>query len=187
MEERNQGNMKGRSQGVGMAILEEAGERSSGERSETERSGGASSKIARQAAEGVEATTTVPPDPEVPAQARRRKYTAGYKLDILERADACREPGQLGALLRSEGLYHSNLITWRHQREEGTLKALSPKKRGRKAHPRNPLAARVAELEREKRKLEKRLKQAETIIEIQKKTSELLGIPLSHQQDGELD
>jgi hypothetical protein len=187
MEERNQGNMEGRRKGVGMAILEEAGERSSGERSETERSGGASSKIAPPGAEGVEGTTTVPPDPEVPAQAKRRRYTAGYKLDILKRADACREPGQLGALLRSEGLYHSNMITWRHQREEGTLKALSPKKRGRKAHPRNPLAARVAELEREKRKLEKRLKQAETIIEIQKKTSELLGIPLSHQQDGELD
>lgn len=179
--------MEGRRQGVGMAILEEAGERSSGERSETERSGGDSSKIARSSSGDVKATTPLPPDPEVPAQARRRTYTAAYKLEVLKRADACTKPGQLGALLRREGLYHSNLITWRRQREEGTLKALSPKKRGRKAHPRNPLAARVAELEREKRKLEKRLKQAETIIEIQKKTSELLGIPLSHQQDGELD
>ncbi len=179
--------MEERSQGVGVAILEEAGERSSDERSETERSGGASSKIARSAAGDVKTTTTVPPDPEVPAQPRRRTYTAGYKLEILKRADACREPGQLGALLRREGLYHSNLIAWRRQREESTLKALSPKKRGRKAHPRNPLAALVAELEWEKRKLENRLRQAETIIEIQKKTSELLGIPLSHQQDGELD
>ena len=123
--------MEESSQGVGMAILEEAGERSSGERSETERSGGASSKIARSAAGDVKATTTVPPDPEVPAQARRRTCTAGYKLEILKRADACREPGQLGALLRGKDHYHSNLITWRRQREEGTLRALSPKKRGR--------------------------------------------------------
>ena len=176
-----------RGKGSGMAIWVEETERSEAERSEGERSVGASTQIARSTTGGVKGKTTAPPDPEVPAQPRRRTYTAEYKLDVLKRADACREPGQLGALLRREGLYHSNLITWRRQREEGTLKALSPKKRGRKAHPRNPLATRVAELEREKRKLEKRLKQAETIIEIQKKTSELLGIPLSHPQDGELD
>jgi transposase-like protein len=171
----------------GVAILEEAGERSSDERSETERSGGASSKIARLGVGGVEASPAAPPDPEVPARPKRRRYTAEYKREILKQADACIEPGQLGALLRREGLYHSNLITWRRQREEGTLKALSPKKRGRKAHPKNPLAARVAELEREKRKLEKRLKQAETIIEIQKKTSELLGIPLNRPSNDEND
>ncbi|NIN63889.1 MAG: IS3 family transposase, partial [Anaerolineae bacterium] len=114
-------------------------------------------------------------------------YTARYKLDILKQADACTKPGQLGALLRREGLYHSNLITWRRQREEGSLKALGPRKRGRKASPKNPLAPRVAELERENRRLERRLKQAETIIEIQKKTSELLGIPLSQNESGEPD
>lgn len=173
--------------GSGVAILEEGTEWSSGERSEAERSGGPSSKIAGSKSEGADAPPGTPADPEVPAQARRRTYTAEYKLQILKQADMCREPGQLGALLRREGLYHSNLITWRRQREESTLKALSPKKRGRKAQPPNPLAARVAELEREKRKLEQRLKKAETIIEIQKKTSELLGIPLSQSNSDELD
>ncbi len=174
--------------GSGVAILEEGTEWSSGERSEDERSGGSSSKIAAGSRSvGADAPPATPADPEVPAQARRRTYTAEYKLQILKQGDMCKEPGQLGALLRREGLYHSNLITWRHQREEGTLKALSPKKRGRKAQPPNPLAARVAELEREKRKLEQRLKKAETIIEIQKKTSELLGIPLSQSNSDELD
>ena len=126
-------------------------------------------------------------DPEVPARPRRRTYTAEYKLKVLKKADACKEPGQLGALLRREGLYHSNLITWRRQAEDGTLKALSPKKRGRKAQPPNPLASRVAELERENRKLKKEMKKAETIIEFQKKVSELLGIPLSEANDDELD
>jgi transposase-like protein len=131
--------------------------------------------------------TAGPTDPEVPARPRRRTYTAEYKLTILKQADACKEPGQLGALLRREGLYHSNLITWRRQREEGTLQALRPKKRGRKAQPPNPLASRVAELERENRKLKKAMKKAETIIEIQKKASELLGIPLNQPDDDELE
>ena len=131
--------------------------------------------------------TAGPTDSEVPARPRRRTYTAEYKLKILNQADGCKEPGQLGALLRREGLYHSNLITWCRQREEGTLKALSPKKRGRKAQPPNPLASRVAELERENRKLKKAMKKAETIIEIQKKASELLGIPLSQSDNDELE
>lgn len=88
--------------------------------------------------------------------------------------------------MRREGLYHSNLITWRRQREEGSLRALSPRKRGRKASPKNPLAPRVAELEREKLRLEQRLKKAETIIEIQKKASELMGIPLRQPDNEEL-
>jgi len=173
--------------GSGVAILEEGTERSSGERSEAERSGGPTSKIAGSRLGGAAAPPAGPADPEVPARPRRRTYTAEYKQKILEQADACKELGQLGALLRREGLYHSNLITWRRQREEGTLKGLSPKKRGRKAKPPNPLASRVSELERENRKLKKRLKKAETIIEIQKKTSELLGIPLSQSQSDELD
>jgi transposase-like protein len=173
--------------GSGVAILEEGMERSSGERSEAERSGGPPSKIAGSRPGGTEASTAAAADPEVPARPRRRTYTAEYKLKILEQADACKEPGQLGALLRREGLYHSNLITWRRQREEGTLRALRPKKRGRKAQPPNLLAARVAELERENRKLKHRLKKAETIIEVQKKTSELLGIPLSQPNSDELD
>lgn len=118
-----------------------------------------------------------PPDPEVPEKKARRKFTAKYKLQILQEADACTEPGKLGAFLRSKGLYSSNLTTWRRQRDEGLLDALSPKKRGRKEKEKNPLAPRVAELERETRKLTRKLKRAEAIIEFQKKISEILGIP----------
>ena len=118
-----------------------------------------------------------PPDPEVPEKKPRRKFTAKYKLQILQEADACTEPGQLGALLRSKGLYSSNLTTWRKQRDRGLLDALSPKKRGRKEKEKNPLAPRVAELEKETERLRRKLKRAETIIEFQKKISEILGIP----------
>jgi transposase len=118
-----------------------------------------------------------PLDPEVPENKPRRRFTAKYKLQILEEADACTEPGQIGALLRREGLYSSNLTTWRRQRDEGQLQGLSPKKRGRKAKAVNPLAQRVAELERETQRLRNKLKKAEIIIEVQKKVSEILGIP----------
>ena len=118
-----------------------------------------------------------PPDPEVPEKKPRRKFTAKYKLQILQEADACTESGQLGALLRSKGLYSSNLTTWRKQRDRGLLDALSPKKRGRKEKEKNPLAPRVAELEKETERLRRKLKRAETIIEFQKKISEILGIP----------
>ena len=117
------------------------------------------------------------PDPEVPENKPRRRFTAKYKLQILEEADACTEPGQIGALLRREGLYSSNVTTWRRQRDEGQLQGLSPKKRGRKAKAVNPLAQRVAELERETQQLRNKLKKAEIIIEVQKKISEILGIP----------
>ena len=117
-----------------------------------------------------------PPDPEVPEKRPRRKFTAQYKLRILEEADACKEPGQIGALLRREGLYSSNLNTWRRQKEKGLLAALSPKKRGRKEKEKNSLAPRVAQLERENERLRNKLKQAEIIIDVQKKISQLLGI-----------
>jgi len=117
-----------------------------------------------------------PPDPEVPEKKARRKFTAKYKLEILREVDACTKPGELGALLRDKGLYSSNLATWRKQRDEGLLDALSPKKRGRKEKEKNPLAPRVAELERETERLRRKLKQAETIIEVQKKISQILGI-----------
>ena len=116
------------------------------------------------------------PDPEVPDKKRRRKFTAKYKLRILEKAAKCSEPGEFGALLRSEGLYSSNLTLWRRQREEGLLDALSPKKRGRKKKEKNPLAQKVAQLERENERLKRKLSQAETIIDVQKKISEILGI-----------
>jgi transposase len=116
------------------------------------------------------------PDPEVAENKPRRKFTAKYKLRILAEADECSQPGELGALLRREGLYSSNLTTWRRQREKGLLKAMTPKKRGRKRTEKNPLAPRVAQLEKENRRLEQKLKQAELIIEAQKKMSEILGI-----------
>ena len=116
------------------------------------------------------------PDPEVREKRRRRKFTAKYKLDILEKADACAESGQMGALLRREGLYSSNLTTWRRQREQGLLDAMSPKKRGRKRIERNPLAQEVARLQRENEQLKSKFKKAQTIIEVQKKVSEVLGI-----------
>ena len=116
------------------------------------------------------------PDPEVVEKKPRRYFTAKYKLRILQEADNCTQSGQIGALLRSEGLYSSNLTTWRRQREKGQLTALSPKKRGRKNKPKNPLAEKVAKLEKENQKLRLKLTQADAIIEVQKKVSEILGI-----------
>jgi len=117
-----------------------------------------------------------PPDPEVPEKKLRRKFTAKYKLRILAEADACTQQGQLGALLRREGLYSSYLTTWRNQREKGLLKVMTPKKRGRKRKEKNPLTKKVAQLENENRRLQQKLKKAELIIEAQKKMSEILGI-----------
>ena len=125
---------------------------------------------------GPAAPRIVAPDPEVPEAPPRRKFTTAYKLRILNEADQCSEPGQLGVLLRQEGLYSSNLTTWRRQREEGILQGISPKKRGRKKKALNPLAKRVAQLEKENRRLQQKLKRAEIIIDAQKKISEILGI-----------
>ena len=130
-----------------------------------------------------EALIMPPPDPEVPEKQARRKFTAKYKLQVLEEADACTEPGQLGAFLRHKGLYFSNLTTWRRQRDEGLLDALSPKKRGRKGKEKNPLTQKVAELERENKRLKLKLKKAETIIDVQKKISEILGISQDVTED----
>lgn len=145
-------------------------ERRGDERSEAPRSGGSST--------GERAVAPGPPDVEVPARHVRRRFTTAYKLEILRKADACQQPGELGALLRREGLYSSHLVTWRRQREHGLL----PKKRGRKPTSSDP---RVKKLEREKaaletanRRLERRLQRADTIIAFQKKVAELLGIPL---------
>lgn len=124
------------------------------------------------------------PDPEVQEKRFRRKFTARYKLEILERADACTQPGELGALLRREGLYSSNLTTWRRQREQGLLDAMSPRKRGRKKAEKNPFAQEVARLQRENEKLKNKLRKAETIIDVQKKVSEILGIHLEDQEEG---
>jgi transposase-like protein len=127
----------------------------------------------------------VAPDPEVPERKRRRKFTAKYKLSILCKADLCAQPGQIGTLLRREGLYSSHLTTWRRQKEKGLLDALSPKKRGRKKKPTNPLADTVARLEKDNRRLQQKLKQAELIIEAQKKMSEILGISQNLEKSDE--
>ena len=120
-------------------------------------------------------------DPEVQEKKSRRNFTAKYKLEILERADACAHPGELGVLLRREGLYSSNLTTWRRQREQGLLDAMSPRKRGRKKAEKNPLAREVARLQRENENLKSKLRKAEIIIDVQKKISEILGIPQEDQ------
>lgn len=122
--------------------------------------------------------TPSPPDSEVSEKKPRRKFTAAYKLRVLKEYEACcTVPGEIGALLRREGLYHSNINTWLRQREAGALNGLTPRKRGRKSKQVNPLAREVARLERENKKLAKKLQQAETIIDVQKKISEILGIP----------
>jgi len=113
----------------------------------------------------------------------RRRFTAEYKLQVLREADRCAGLGEIGALLRREGLYSSHLTTWRRQRENGALVALAPKKRGRVTVAVSPLARRVAELERDKARLERRLKQAEAIIDAPKKLAEILGLSLPATDD----
>lgn len=131
--------------------------------------------------------TSVIPDPEVTDRAERRRFTAKYKLSILQQVDACTEPGNIGAILRREGLYSSNLNTWRRQRDEGSLAALTPKQRGRKAAPVDPVALENERLLKENSRLAKRLKQAELIIDVQKKVSQILGITLATTPESEID
>jgi len=138
-------------------------ERRGDERSEAPRSGG-SPTLER-------AVAPVPPDPEVPARRARRRFTTAYKLEMLRKADACTRPGELGTLLRKEGLYSSHVVTWRRQREQG----LTPKRRGRK---RTAVDPRLKKLEQENRRLTSRLQKTEALLAFQKKVSELLGIPL---------
>jgi len=114
------------------------------------------------------------PNPEVVVKADRRRFTAAYKHRILQEADAATQPGAIGALLRREGLYSSHLSTWRHQRTQGELLGLTPAKRGRQA---DPQAAEIVRLQRETERLTAQLMRAELIIEVQKKVSQLLGLP----------
>lgn len=115
-----------------------------------------------------------PPDPEVVERAHRRQFTATYKLRILEEADQCTAPGQLGALLRREGLYSSHLADWRRQRAQGTLAALAPRRRGRPST--SAPSVELSRLRQENERLTRQLAAAEAIIEIQKKVSLLLGL-----------
>jgi transposase-like protein len=123
------------------------------------------------------------PDPEVLEKARRRTFSAEYKRRILEKVDQCVQPGEIGSLLRREGLHSSHLTKWRKQRDEGALNGLAPRKRGPRQEPISPLAQQVAAQEREIERLRKKLARAEVIIEFQKKTSELLGIVLTPEQE----
>lgn len=125
--------------------------------------------------EGAARTNPGRPDPEVPAKIERRRFTANYKKMILDKVDACTEQGQIGALLRNEGLYSSYLTAWRRQREQGILDHLSRKKGPRKKSAAQD-AEQIQKLEKENSELKKELKKAETVIEFQKKISEILGI-----------
>jgi transposase-like protein len=119
------------------------------------------------------------PDPEVVPQAKRRVFSLAYKRQILEEADNC-EHGEVGALLRREGLYSSHLTRWRRARDRGELAGSSRKKRGRK----RTKSTELKQLERENERLQQQLQQAELIIEAQKKLSEALGITLREQNEG---
>ncbi len=124
-----------------------------------------------------------PSEVEVAAKPTRRRYTAEYKHRILREAETCTRQGELGALLRREGLYSSNLTVWRRQRERGEIEGLSQKKRGPLPKEKSPLAAKVATLERENRRLRARSERAEGLVELQKKVSEILGIELKHNEE----
>ncbi len=131
-------------------------------------------------------TTSRPPDPEpeVPATVQRRRFSAAYRLRILKAADACKKPGEVGALLRREGLYSSLLTNWRRQREAGALREMRERRRGPKPRSVDP---RMKQLEAENRRLQRKLQRAETIITLQKKVAEILGIPLRPLDDDETD
>lgn len=121
---------------------------------------------------------------EVMAKPSRRRYTAEYKLGILREAEGCTGRGELGALLRREGLYSSNLTQWRKQREKGELAGLS-RRRGPSPKGKNPLIDKVRVLEQDNARLKRRAERAEGLVELQKKVSEILGIELS--RSGEKD
>lgn len=135
-----------------------------GERSEPARGGGGSPGAA--------------PDPEVTPRAQRRRFSAAYKLRIVQQADGCSEPGEIGALLRREGLYSSHLVEWRRARDQGLLDALAPKRRGPRPDPDRALKKRNAQLERANARLRRQLETAETILEVQGNVSRLLGLTM---------
>lgn len=135
-----------------------------------------------QPMQGGTAAATTMPVPEVMPKAKRRRYSVAYKRRIVIAADKCSEKGEIGALLRREGLYSSQLATWRKQMAAGELSSREDKKRGRK--PQQTAAEKEnGRLQREVARLEKKLAQAELVIEAQKKVSELLG--LMNQQHAE--
>lgn len=143
-------------------------ERSEAERSEAERSGGLTKSAPSQDWVSVA-------DPEVLALSGRRRFKASYKARIVREADACKEPGEIGSLLRREGLYSSHLNNWRKEYRKGAESALADDSRGRK-QTKNPLEPEVERLTRELERTKQKLHQAEMVIEFQKKLCEILGI-----------
>lgn len=141
------------------------------------------SRGARTATEAVAADARPAPDPEVAATAKRRQFSGKEKRRILAAADRCSEAGAIGALLRREGIYSSQLATWRKQREASERVALEPRKRGRKADPDIAETRRVAELTKDNERLRHKLAQAHTIIDVQKKLCTLLGLPTAEHPD----
>ena len=119
---------------------------------------------------------------ELTERPKRRRFSSGDKLRILKEADACKEPGDLGALLRREGLYSSSISRWRRLRDTGQIKGLGPKRRGPAPHEKNPLQDKVNKLEKENLRLRARAERAEGLVELQKKVSEILGIELKHNE-----
>lgn len=124
------------------------------------------------------------PNPEVTPRPDRRRFTADYKRRIVREANACTQPGEVGALLRREGLYSSHLTTWRQALKAAEESALSPHKRGPKV-TKDPRDAEIARLRQEVERLKSRLDKAEVIIDVQKKLAGLLGVPLNRQQPEE--
>ena len=124
------------------------------------------------------------PDPAVEAKAKRRRFTAEYKLRILREVDRAKESSEVGAILRREGLYSSLLSVWRHDRDRVAKTGLAARKRGPKTKFVDP---RIKQLERENAKLRRRNERVELMLDIQKKASELLGIPLNPHDPDEND
>ena len=122
---------------------------------------------------------------EVLAKPERRKFSLEYKLRILREADKCSRPGELGTLLRREGLYSSTLSNWRRARARGDLAGRGIRRRGPKARPADEGSKRIMKLERENRRLKRRLERAEAVIDVQKKVSKLLGTPLAESGSDE--
>ena len=143
------------------------------ERREAERSEGSRSAAAGNAV----APASPQRDPEVVALAKRRSFTAEYKLRLLAELDAATQPGAIGALLRREGLYSSHLVTWRRERQAGIPQGLTPHQRGPKSK-RNPEAEELQKLRRDNQRLTEQLRRAEIVIDVQKKVGALLGWPL---------
>lgn len=127
-------------------------------------------------------TLSTVPDPEVSDRPRRRTFTPEYKLRILRELDAAK-PGQVGVILRREGLYSAHITAWRRARAAGELQGLSSKKPGRPKRQRNPLEPEVQRLERENARLQEELRKARLIIEVQKKVSEMLSLPPSEIEE----